>query len=83
MWSYGRDAGTTHGQFVEEDRHVPVAAWGTGVEPGVYPQEVTPLSIAKTIGAIFGIEIGEKDALVLEAVRGREGMPAVAASPVR
>jgi hypothetical protein len=83
MWSYGRDAGTTHGQFVEEDRHVPVAAWGTGVEPGVYTQEVTPLSIARTIGAIFGFEIGEKDALVLEAVRGREGMPAVAASPAR
>jgi predicted AlkP superfamily pyrophosphatase or phosphodiesterase len=83
MWSYGRDAGTTHGQFVDDDRRVPVAAWGTGVEPGVYPVEVTPLSIAKTIGAIFGFEIGEPDALVLEAVRGREGVPAYAAAAGR
>jgi hypothetical protein len=83
MWSYGRDAGTTHGQFVDDDRRVPVAAWGAGVEPGVYPVEVTPLSIAKTIGAIFGFEIGEPDALVLEAVRGRVGAPAYAAAPGR
>jgi hypothetical protein len=45
--------------------------------------EVTPLSIAKTIGAIFGFEIGEPDALVLEAVRGREGVPAYAAAAGR
>jgi predicted AlkP superfamily pyrophosphatase or phosphodiesterase len=80
MWSYGRDAGTTHGQFVDDDRRVPVAAWGTGVEPGSYPLEVTPLSIAKTIGAIFGFEIGEPDAAVLEAVRGRRPVPAAAAA---
>ena len=72
MWSYGRDTGTTHGQPNDDDARVPVLAWGAGVRAGSYGGKVAPISIARTVGALFEFEAGEPDADVLTPVLGRE-----------
>jgi len=72
MWSYGRETGTTHGQPTDDDARVPLAAWGPGVRAGVYGGHASPISIARTVGALFGFEAGERDAEVLSPVLGRE-----------
>jgi arylsulfatase A-like enzyme len=71
MWSYGREAGTTHGQPVDEDQRVPILAFGTGVAPGIHDEPVETVSIAKTLGALFGLSVGEADAALLEPLLGR------------
>jgi len=72
MWSYGRETGTTHGQPDDDDTRVPLAAWGPGVRPGMYGDPVAPVSIARTVAALFGFEAGEPDAPVLVPVLGRD-----------
>ena len=72
MWSYGRETGTTHGQPNDDDARVPLAAWGPGIRAGSYGGHVSPISIAKTVAALFGFEAGEPDAEVLLPVLGRE-----------
>lgn len=72
IWFYERSVGTTHGQPNEDDVHVPLLAWGASVAAGRYDVSVSPLSIAKTIGRLFGFEVGEPDVEALEAVIGRE-----------
>jgi arylsulfatase A-like enzyme len=82
MWSYGRDAGTTHGQPHDDDARVPLLAWGPGVKAGSFDARVSPLSIARTVGALFGFEAGAPDAEVLQPVLGREmGTRKLAAKP--
>ena len=71
MWSYGRETGTTHGQPNDDDARVPLLAWGAGVRAGRYPGKVSPVSIARTVAALFGFEAGMPDADVLEPVLGR------------
>ncbi|MDQ2980081.1 MAG: alkaline phosphatase family protein [Acidobacteriota bacterium] len=71
MWSYGNAKGTTHGQPNDDDTRVPLLAWGAGVRQGVWSGRVSPLSIARTVGALFGFEAGEPDSDVLEPVLGR------------
>jgi hypothetical protein len=71
MWSDGREAGTTHGQPNDDDAHVPLLAWGASVAVGTWQDRVSPLSIARTVGALFGFEVGEPDAEVLGPVLGR------------
>ncbi len=80
MWSYGKDRGTTHGQPNDDDARVPLLAWGPGVRKGTYDARVSPISIAKTVAAIYGFQAGEADAEILEPVRGRP-MEAAAAVP--
>jgi arylsulfatase A-like enzyme len=75
MWSYRRDAGTTHGQPCEDDMRVPLAAWGPGVEAGVSNAPVSPLSIARTVAALFGFEAGDPSAEVLRQIAGRSAGP--------
>ena len=75
MWSYGRDAGTTHGQPNDDDARVPLLVWGAGVRAGTWLARVSPLSIARTVGALLGFEAGAADAEILEPVLGRD-MPA-------
>ncbi len=58
MWSYGREAGTTHGQPSDDDARVPLAAWGPGVRAGRYDGRVSPLSIARTVAALYRIRSG-------------------------
>ena len=71
MWSSGREAGTTHGQPVDEDRRVPILAFGPGVVAGIYGGPAETVSIAKTLGALFGVNVGEPDAALLEPLLGR------------
>ena len=71
MWSDGREAGTTHGQPHDDDARVPLLAWGPGVLHGSWAPKVSPISIARTIAALYGFEAGEPDAEVLEPVLGR------------
>lgn len=68
IWLYEKNAGTTHGQPDEDDTHVPVAAWGSGVAAGRYDMPTSPLAIAKTVGALFGFAVGEPDVLPLAPV---------------
>lgn len=72
MWSFGRDTGTTHGQPVDDDMRVPLAAWGPDVRPGSYGEKAAPVSIARTVAELFGFEAGEPDAPVLAPVLGRD-----------
>jgi len=71
-WIFRGATGTTHGQPRDEDRRVPLFAWGAGVRPGSWDIRVSPLSIARTVGALFGFEAGAPDAEVLEPVLGRD-----------
>lgn len=57
IWMWGSNS-TTHGQPVENDMHVPLMFWGTGVKPGLYEVDASPLDIARTLGTIFGVEAG-------------------------
>lgn len=82
MWSYGREAGTTHGQPNDDDTRVPLVAWGAGVKTGSWGPKVSPISIAKTIGLVFGFDVGEPDAEALDPVLGRDiGTKKTMASP--
>jgi arylsulfatase A-like enzyme len=83
MWAYDKDAGTTHGQPNDDDTRVPVAAWGPGVRAGSYDTRVSPVSIAKTIAAVYGFQAGEPDAEILEPVRGNPMDAKAAAAPPR
>ena len=57
IWMAGSNS-TTHGQPVENDMHVPLMFWGAGVKPGLYDLDASPLDLARTIGAVFGVEAG-------------------------
>lgn len=68
IWMWGSNS-TTHGQPVEEDRHVPLIFWGTGVKPGVYDEEVSPLDLVPTLARLLGVEAGQSTAKVLPCIR--------------
>jgi predicted AlkP superfamily pyrophosphatase or phosphodiesterase len=57
IWMWGSNS-TTHGQPVENDMHVPLMFWGAGVKPGRYETDASPLDLARTLGALFGVEAG-------------------------
>lgn len=82
MWSYGKEAGTTHGQPVDDDLRVPLLAWSAGIAAGSWDARVSPLDIARTVAALYGFEAGEPDTAVLEPVLGRPmGVKKVASLP--
>ena len=64
IWKYS-ETNTTHGQPLPDDRHVPLLFWGAGIKPGRYTMDAAPTDLARTIGAILGVEAGGKDAQVL------------------
>ena len=64
IWNYG-PTGTTHGQPVEDDMHVPVMFYGRGISPGTYTIPAAPTDIAKTLGALLGVDAGGPDSVVL------------------
>lgn len=80
-WIFRMAPGTTHGQPTDEDARVPLLVFGPGVLAGTSHLRVSPLSIAKTVGALYGFEAGAPDAEVLEAVLGRAEGTRKAASP--
>ena len=67
IWSWGSNS-TTHGQPVENDTHVPLMFWGLGVTSGRYDIAAAPVDLARTLGAIAGVEAGGIDAHVLPCV---------------
>lgn len=68
----GWNPGSTHGQPTDDDSRVPLLAWGAGVRAGTWGIRVSPLSIARTIAALYGFEAGAADAEILEPVLGRD-----------
>ena len=71
-WILRKETGSTHGQPNDDDTRVPLLAWGAGVRAGSWAIRVSPLSIARTIGALYGFPVGEEDAEVLQPVLGRD-----------
>jgi len=80
-WIFRKSAGSTHGQPTDEDSRVPLLAFGPGVRGGALDLRVSPLSIARTVGALYGFEAGTPDVEVLEAVLGRAEGTRKAAAP--
>ncbi|HYI07785.1 MAG TPA: alkaline phosphatase family protein [Thermoanaerobaculia bacterium] len=70
IWSWGSNS-TTHGQPVENDMHVPLMFWGAGIKPGVYEGNVSPLDVARTLGALLGVEAGGEETKVLVCVEAQ------------
>lgn len=68
IWS-SSDTGTTHGQPVEADQHVPLLLWGAGITPGTYDDAVAPTFIARTLGSLVGVEAGDGTTTVLPCVK--------------
>jgi len=64
IWMWGSNS-TTHGQPVDNDMHVPLMFWGTGVKPGVYDVEASPLDIARTLGRVLDAEAGGRTSRAL------------------
>ena len=68
IWNYGT-TGTTHGQPVEDDMHVPVMLYGRGITPGSYTTPAAPTDLAKTLGTLLGVDAGGPDSIVLPCVK--------------
>jgi hypothetical protein len=68
VWKYS-DTGTTHGQAVEDDQHVPLLLFGRGIAEGTWSDEVAPTFLAKTIGALVSVEAGGTETRVLPCVK--------------
>jgi predicted AlkP superfamily pyrophosphatase or phosphodiesterase len=70
MWTRGTNS-TTHGQPVENDLRVPVMLWGTGIKPGVYDGDASPLDLAATLGTLMNVQAGGRTSRVLPCVEKR------------
>lgn len=68
IWGYS-DTGTTHGQAVDDDQHVPLLFFGRGITAGTYDDPAAPTDLAKTIGSLFGVDAGGIDTEVLPCVK--------------
>ena len=64
IWDYS-GTGTTHGQPVEDDQHVPVMFWGAGIVAGRFDDEAAPTDIARTIASMYGFDAGSATSRVL------------------
>lgn len=71
-WIFRSGPGSTHGEPGDDDARVPLLAWGPGVRAGSWNVRVSPLSIARSVGALFGFQAGAPDAEVLQPVLGRD-----------
>jgi hypothetical protein len=67
IWNYG-DTGTTHGQAVDDDQHVPLLLFGRGVTPGTWDDEAAPTYLARSLGALLGVEAGGMGTQVLPCI---------------
>ncbi len=64
IWSYS-ETGATHGQAVDDDQHVPLLLFGRAVTKGTWDDDVAPTFLARSLGAILGVEAGGIDTEVL------------------
>ncbi|PYQ68393.1 MAG: hypothetical protein DMF54_00585 [Acidobacteria bacterium] len=71
-WIFRKEPGSTHGGPSEENQRIPLLVWGSGVKPGSWNVRVSPLSIARSVAALYGFEAGARDAEVLSSVLGRD-----------
>jgi hypothetical protein len=69
IWKYSADTGTTHGQAVDDDQHVPLLFFGRGITEGTWSDEVAPTFLAKTIGALVNVDAGGVETRVLPCVK--------------
>ncbi|HEX3579989.1 MAG TPA: alkaline phosphatase family protein, partial [Thermoanaerobaculia bacterium] len=67
IWSYG-DTGTTHGQAIEDDQHVPLLLFGDGIAAGTWDDKVAPTFLARSFGSLLGVEAGGQDTSVLPCI---------------
>lgn len=67
IWNSG-DTGTTHGQAVDDDQHVPLLLFGDGVTAGTWDDDVAPTFLARSIGALLGVEAGSAETQVLPCI---------------
>ncbi len=54
----GGTTGSTHGQPVEADQHVLLMMWGAGVPKGRFASRVETIQLARTLGAMLGVDAG-------------------------
>jgi arylsulfatase A-like enzyme len=71
-WIFRKEPGSTHGEPTDDDSRVPLLVWGSGVRAGSWDIRVSPLSIARTIAALYEFPAGAPDAEVLQPVLGRD-----------
>ncbi|MGH9458942.1 MAG: alkaline phosphatase family protein [Thermoanaerobaculia bacterium] len=65
-WIYsGGTTGSTHGQAVEADQHVVLMLWGNGVPRGVFTDRAEIQQLARTLGALLGVDAGTPGGAVL------------------
>jgi predicted AlkP superfamily pyrophosphatase or phosphodiesterase len=67
IWDYN-GTGTTHGQPVEDDQHVPLMLWGASIKPGTYDELAAPTDLAVTLGSLLGVDAGGPESHVLSCV---------------
>jgi hypothetical protein len=48
---------------------VPLLLFGRGIDTGTWDDDVAPLFLARTIGALMGVEAGGPDTRVLPCVK--------------
>lgn len=71
-WTEGDSPeGASHGEPYEYDAHVPLIIAGSGIRPGKYFGEASPVDIAPTLSALLGIEFpaGREGRVLTEALR--------------
>jgi predicted AlkP superfamily pyrophosphatase or phosphodiesterase len=54
VWSYPQPL-ATHGQPSDDDAHVPIIFWGSGIRKGAYATRMNTVDIAPTLAALLGI----------------------------
>jgi hypothetical protein len=70
IWMWGSNS-TTHGQPLEADLHVPLMLYGPRIRPGSYPDEASPMDLAKTLGVLLDIDAGGRESRVLPCLDER------------
>ena len=68
IWTWGSN-NTTHGQPLPDDQHVPLILFGSGIKPGRYDERVSPTDLARTLGALLGVDAGGNGTRVLPCIR--------------
>jgi len=68
IWGYS-NTGTTHGQAVEDDQHVPLLLFGHGIIAGTWNDEVAPTFLAKTIRTLVSVDAGGAETRVMPCVK--------------
>jgi hypothetical protein len=61
--------GTTHGQPVEDDRHVLLLLFGRGITASRYDGDVAPTDLARSLGTLVDVDAGDPKSIVLPCVK--------------